>query len=196
MRRRTEDEMGGMCFWGKPITDMDREELYGVIHFLARRVDDLNSPENVQARALGEVEMSRRGLRQPTQEDGLASPRAHDALADILGDQLTGLAIMGGITVRRGLRTLTLSPQDVQPGDEIVSGHHRYAAWKEAKAFPDSCHHCHQVECACPPCPPAPPSPGPYGVKLGESDATSMLRWALLAALVVAAIIAVGIAGG
>ncbi len=49
------------CWRGKPIEDLSREEMIEVINFLANQVRELNSPENLEARALGFVAMLKRG---------------------------------------------------------------------------------------------------------------------------------------
>lgn len=51
-------------FHGKPVEDMDREELLKVIEYLAAENQRHTSPDRIRAYALGSVEMLKRGERR------------------------------------------------------------------------------------------------------------------------------------
>lgn len=50
-----------VTLYGKTLADMDRDELLGVIDFLSARYLESVTPEKIHERALGRVEMLKRG---------------------------------------------------------------------------------------------------------------------------------------
>jgi hypothetical protein len=53
-----------MIWRGKPLNEYSRLELIEIIETLGRMVQEINSPENIEARALGRVEMLTRQERR------------------------------------------------------------------------------------------------------------------------------------
>lgn len=51
-----------MSFRGKPVEDMDRDELLEVIEYLGRQYQEQTSPEAIEERAAGKAALFMRGL--------------------------------------------------------------------------------------------------------------------------------------
>lgn len=52
-----------VTYWmGRPITELTREELIEVVEFVAAELREYQSPRAIEQRALGSVEMMKRGM--------------------------------------------------------------------------------------------------------------------------------------
>lgn len=51
-----------VCFYGRPIEELSRDELLDAVRFLAALVHEIDTPEAARANALARVDRLKRGL--------------------------------------------------------------------------------------------------------------------------------------